>query len=133
MQEPFLQWEKEWYYGMIICGDPTLYVSQTGEPVLSIDIVSPSNGIYLSNQKLFPFSVPVVFGDAKISVDIINSGYGIDEISFSVNGEHLFVDTDPPYIFTYNVSTFGKIIIAAMATDFSGDSVTKILELWKFF
>ena len=25
-QAPFEQWEREWYYGMVVCGDPTLRV-----------------------------------------------------------------------------------------------------------
>lgn len=30
VQAPFVQWEKEWYYGMVLCGDPTLRVSGAG-------------------------------------------------------------------------------------------------------
>ena len=31
-QAPFLQWEKFWYYGMIVCGDPTLQVFRNYPP-----------------------------------------------------------------------------------------------------
>jgi hypothetical protein len=30
-QSPFLLWEQEWYYGMVVCGDPTLRPLQTGD------------------------------------------------------------------------------------------------------
>jgi len=31
-QAPYQLWEKEWYYGMVLCGDPTLYILRNGHP-----------------------------------------------------------------------------------------------------
>ena len=42
-QAPFVQWEKEWYYGMMICGDPLLFIINNEHPN-SPNIKGPSNG-----------------------------------------------------------------------------------------
>jgi hypothetical protein len=31
-QAPYLLWEKEWYYGMVVCGDPTLFIIENKHP-----------------------------------------------------------------------------------------------------
>ncbi|KYK20008.1 hypothetical protein AYK24_04340 [Thermoplasmatales archaeon SG8-52-4] len=31
-QSPFVQWEKEWYYGMVLCGDPLLFILNNQHP-----------------------------------------------------------------------------------------------------
>ncbi|KYK25814.1 hypothetical protein AYK20_03945 [Thermoplasmatales archaeon SG8-52-1] len=31
-QSPFVQWEKEWYYGMVVCGDPMLFIINNSHP-----------------------------------------------------------------------------------------------------
>jgi len=42
-QAPFELWEKEWYYGMVLCGDPILRVSGAGAK-LALDSRSPGAG-----------------------------------------------------------------------------------------
>ncbi|UCF49139.1 MAG: hypothetical protein JSU91_05165 [Thermoplasmatales archaeon] len=43
-QAPYLLWEKEWYYGMVVCGDPTLFIINNNHPI-EPDINGPNNGI----------------------------------------------------------------------------------------
>jgi hypothetical protein len=31
-QAPYVQWEKEWYYGMVLCGDPLLFIINNAHP-----------------------------------------------------------------------------------------------------
>jgi len=42
-QAPFEQWEKEWYYGMVVCGDPTLFIIENIHPTAPV-INGPING-----------------------------------------------------------------------------------------
>jgi len=42
-QAPYVLWEKEWYYGMVVCGDPTLFIIKNNHPN-SPDINGPTNG-----------------------------------------------------------------------------------------
>jgi len=132
-QAPFAQWEKEWYYGMMLCGDPTLTISKTNSPQLSIDIVSPSNGLYVKENKILPFFVPVIFGDATIKIEIINQGYGIDKVIFYNGQEVLFTDDDAPFEFVYNETTFGKRVITVKAIDTVDNIAEESVTFWKFF
>ncbi len=132
-QAPFAQWEKEWYYGMTLCGDPTLDLSETYSPQPSIEINSPSNGFYMNNKKILPFFVPVIFGDVTITVDIINQGYGIDKIIFSADGNELFTDNESPFEFVYGETVFGKQVINVKAIDLINKTAEKTVTFWKFF
>ena len=42
-QAPYLLWEQEWYYGMVICGDPTLFIIDNNHPTAP-EINGPTNG-----------------------------------------------------------------------------------------
>ncbi|MDG6219209.1 MAG: hypothetical protein QCI00_07190, partial [Candidatus Thermoplasmatota archaeon] len=132
-QTPFLQWQKEWYYGMVLCGDPTLTMSSTSEPVLRINIVYPDNGVYLKENRLFPFIVPVVFGDATIKVDIIDQGYGVKEMEFYLNNDFSYRIDTYPYEYTIDKILFGRQLISVVATDQLNNTVSKEITIWKFF
>jgi hypothetical protein len=42
-QAPYVQWEKEWYYGMVLCGDPMLFIINNGHPNKPV-ITGPEDG-----------------------------------------------------------------------------------------
>jgi hypothetical protein len=42
-QAPYLLWEQEWYYGMVVCGDPTLFIINNSHPQIP-DINGPTDG-----------------------------------------------------------------------------------------
>jgi hypothetical protein len=132
-QAPFVQWEKEWYYGMTLCGDPTLTLSETNSPNPSIEITSPSNGLYIKDKKLLPFFSPVIFGDVTIKIDVINQGYGIEKMIFYNSEKELFTDNEPPFEFIYNTTNFGKQSITVKAIDVVENTAEETVTFWKFF
>ena len=132
-QAPFAQWEQEWYYGMTLCGDPTLTLSETNSPQPSIEIISPSNGFYIKDKKILPFFVPVIVGDTTIKIDIINQGYGIEKMIFYNGEEVLFTDEESPFEFVFNETSFGKQEITVKAIDIVDNTVEKMVTFWKYF
>lgn len=132
-QAPFVQWEKEWFYGMTLCGDPTLTISPTDDPQVSIDIISPKEGIYVGNTRILPFFVPVVFGEVIVKIDVINQGYGIEKVWFYVDDKLFFTDDQAPFEFTFNQTVFGKQVIQVIAQDAVEKTVSESLTIWKFF
>ncbi len=42
-QAPYVLWEKEWYYGMVLCGDPLLFIINNGHPNKP-NITGPAGG-----------------------------------------------------------------------------------------
>ena len=132
-QAPFVLWEQEWYYGMILFGDPTLSMNPPPASSLDIDIVSPTNGLYLGLNQLFPFFAPVVFGAIPIQVEIVDPGDGIREVAFYVDETLVFTDEESPYEYVFDMSSFGKRTIRVVAEDVTYHSTDKEIRIWKFF
>jgi hypothetical protein len=120
IQAPYALWEKEWYYGMVICGDPTLklYPTNANNPV--IKITKPENGIYFKNEKILPFIIPTIIGNLTINTDIISSGYGISQISFYINNELINTDNNFPFEFQLNEQGIGLKEIKIIGIDNQG-------------
>jgi peptidase C25-like protein len=132
-QAPYAQWEKEWFYGMVICGDPTLTVFSSDPPKISIEISNPTNGIYLADSLILPFFNPVIFGNITIKANVMNPGYGIESLTFQLNDDIIFIDTDYPYEYCIDSVLFGKQKISIIAQDSRGQIDEKELFIWKFF
>ena len=132
-QAPFIQWEKEWFYGMMIFGDPTLQIDPTDEPSVSIEIVSPKKGIFFENQQIIPFFVPVVFSDATIKVSVNTANQEIDNVLFYINDELWTTDNNSPYETIVDKNAFGKQKIKVVANYNEDESVSDQLVIWKFF
>jgi len=129
-QAPFQKWEQEWYYGMVICGDPTLRVS----PFVGIDISKPGKNIYFNNNKILPFFTPVIFGD----IDVVMTPYNLDDIE----RVEVYIDdtlmanfSSSPFVWHWNEKTPFKIryTISVYAYTTSGNYVTDSLPVWRFF
>jgi hypothetical protein len=132
-QSPFLQWEKEWFYGMMIFGDPTLQVYPTDKQAPHIEIVHPNDGIYVGDQKVFPFFLPVIIGNTRIQVNVASANQEIDNVSFYVNDELWKIINMPPYEMIFDQNVFGKQNIKVVANYNKDDAVSDQLSIWKFF
>ena len=128
-QAPFALWEKEWFYGMVICGDPTLTVFSSDNPRLRIDISNPTDGFYVKDSFIFPFISPVIFGNITLKAQIISPGCGVDSVTFLLNDKELFIDTEYPYEFLIDQFTFGKQKISVRAVDTQGQINEKELMI----
>jgi hypothetical protein len=128
-QSPFQQWEKEWYYGMVLCGDPTLCISTATQ----MEITNPKNAIYLRNKEIMPFPVPVIIGKIDINVDVINLEYGIDRVEFYIDGILKETDITEPYSLVWDERDFFRHTIKTVAYDDSGKNAIRELLVWKFF
>ena len=132
-QAPFLQWEKEWFYGMMIFGDPTLQVYPTDKQTPDIEIVHPSDGIYVGAQKVLPFFSPVIIGDTRILVNVASANQEIDNVLFYVNDELWETINLPPYETVFDRTVFGKQNIKVVANYNKDEMVSDQLSVWKFF
>lgn len=131
MQQPYQQWEKEWYYGMVICGDPTLdlYPIKSNQP--QIKIIKPENALYYLNNKISNFLFPLIIGNISIEAKITNPGNGIKNVSFYINDELISYDDEIPYQLILDEKLFGKTTIKTVAIDYNNniatDSITSFI------
>ena len=132
-QAPFVQWEKEWYYGMVLNGDPllTLFVNASSTP--SVTITSPEDAIYINNSRVFPFFVPLVFGPTLIQVKVTNPGAGVRDVSFYVDGDLVSTDSTFPFMYSFSEKRFGRVTVDVVVTDSVGQQGSDTIILWKFF
>jgi len=129
IQAPYGSWEKEWYYGMVVCGDPTLEVI----PRTAVKITKPENGIYLAGNKVFPFFTKIVIGDIDVTLDFVDQ-VGIDKVEFYLDDELIETDDNPPYSWSWIEQTPMKLrhSVSAKAYNILGNYTTDNIIVWRF-
>ena len=128
-QAPFIQWEKEWYYGMVVCGDPTLSLNLKTQ----MKITKPEKAIYIRDNKVLPFFLPILIGKITIEANATNEEYGINRVEFLVDNDLRENDSSEPYSFSWNEPAFFRHNIKVIAYNNIGKSISKEIIVWKFF
>lgn len=129
-QAPYQKWEKEWYYGMVICGDPTLHVfpSVTDKP--QVQIKKPQDALYFFDEEVFPFIAPVVVGDITVETVVTNPGMGIVNVTFFVDDVVVGVDDDVPYECLIDERGVGRKTIKIVAVDCEGNVAVDSIDVF---
>jgi len=109
-QAPFQLWEKEWYYGMVLCGDPTLYILRNGYPEKPV-LDGPTNG---KPRKEYKFSIVTADPDADDVYYYVDWG---DETNSSWIGPY---SSGKEVIIGHSWSKIGGYSIKARAKDTNG-------------
>jgi hypothetical protein len=128
-QAPYQQWEKEWYYGMVVCGDPTLYIPTN----IQMKVTKPENALYISDKKILPFFTPVSIGKITIETTVTSNNYNIERVEFFVDGTLQSTDTTAPYSWTWTKVAFLQHTIKIVAYDTAGHTSSRECTLRKFF
>jgi hypothetical protein len=128
-QAPYVQWEKEWYYGLVALGDPTLRVVTPTQ----LKIIKPENAVYLTDKKILPFPAPLCLGRITINTSVSNINYGIEKVEFYMDDALQATVITAPYRWTWNHPAFFKHVVKVVAYDTGGHNTTREVTLWKFF
>jgi hypothetical protein len=128
-QAPYVQWEKEWYYGMVLCGDPTLSIPTA----MQMTVTKPENAVYLFDKKIVPFLVPLSFGRMTIEATVMCHDCGIEKVEFLVDGALCCTDVAEPYSWTWDTFAFLRHTVEVVAYDTMGRSTSQSFVVWKFF
>ncbi len=128
-QAPYVQWEKEWYYGMIVFGDPTLRVPS----FIQMQVTKPQDGLYIGDRLIMPLSTPVSIGRITVSANATCNNNGIDRVEFYVDGTLQSTDEEAPFSWTWDRMAFLRHTIKIVAYDTQSNSCSREIVLWKFF
>jgi hypothetical protein len=128
-QAPYLQWEKEWYYGMVVCGDPTLCIPTN----IQMKVTKPENALYIGDKKILPFFTPVSIGKITIETTATSNNYNIGRVEFFIDGTLQSTDSTAPYSWTWTRVAFLRHTIRIVAYDTAGHNSSREFSLWKFF
>jgi hypothetical protein len=128
-QAPYVQWEKEWYYGMVLCGDPTLCLPTA----MQMKVTKPENAVYLFDKKIIPFVVPLSLGKMTIEAAVMCHDCRIEKVEFSVDGTVCCTDVSEPYSWTWDTFAFLRHTVKVVAYDTNGRNTSQSFVVWKFF
>jgi hypothetical protein len=128
-QAPYVQWEKEWYYGMVVFGDPTLCI----QTPIQMKITKPENAVYLRDNKIISFPVPLGIGKITIETFAACKDADIEKVEFYVDNSLQSTDSTSPYSWTWNTPAFLRHNVKVIAYDTVGHNTTRELNMWKFF
>lgn len=127
-QAPYVQWEKEWYYGMVVFGDPTLCIPSQ----IQMTVTRPENALYIGDKKIMPFVTPVSLGKITIDASATSLSYGIEKVEFYVDDSLVSTDIAVPYSWTWNTIAFLRHTIKVVAYDTAGNTALREFFMWKF-
>jgi hypothetical protein len=132
-QAPYQLWEKEWYYGMVLCGDPTLTLLESNKAV-EVAITNPDEGFYWDDKKILdlPWAV-VIVGGITITAEIIHNVSGVDRVEFYIDDELKASVNVGPYVWLWEEKGFGRKKVAVVAYDDEGHCDRDELIVWKIF
>ena len=116
-QAPYQQWEKEWYYGMVLNGDPTLHIYPGMNPEKNVKITKPKNAIYIKNNEFLSFFTPVIIGEISVEAYVTNEEYDIERVEFFIDDELKSTDYEYPYEYLWDEKTIGQRTLKAIAYD----------------
>jgi hypothetical protein len=128
-QAPYQQWEKEWYYGMVVFGDPTLCIPTQ----IQMKVTRPEKAVYIGDKKMLSFLTPVSIGKITIEASAISNNYEIEKVDFYIDNKLRSTDMTAPYSWTWNNIAFLKHTVKVIAYDTAGHNSTREFTMWKFF
>jgi len=129
IQAPYELWEKEWYYGMVIFGDPTLCIPTQ----IQMKVIKPENAIYIGDKKILPFITPVSIGKITTEASATCNNYDIEKVEFYVDDTLQSTDYTSPYSWTWNTIAFSRFSIKVIAYDIAGHYLTREFKMLKYF
>ncbi len=110
----------------------TIVVTDEKEPFL--EVIKPSKGIYISNEKRRSFFTTIIFGDIDIIVNATD-GSGIDKVLFYIDNQDVATAEalSSPYLFVWTEKMFFKHTLRIVARDTVGKETSLEINVWKFF
>lgn len=86
-----------------------------------VAIVRPGPGLYLFNRRVMPLSSTVVVGAVDVEATVSTCGTVIQKVTFSVDGDAVYEDTEPPYRWRLDLPAFGRRTVTAAAYSPAGE------------
>jgi hypothetical protein len=98
----------------------------------SVQIIKPTNAIYINNNKIIPFFVTIIIGYISVEISALDELSGIEKVEFFVDSKLKGNDTTFPYRWTWDENLFFKHKLEVVIYDRSGNQNSEKLTVWKF-
>ena len=99
----------------------------------AVQITKPDNALYIRNDRVFPFFVPLVLFEIDVQVTASDAESGIERVEFYIDDILKANDTLEPYSWTWSERSFFMYTLKVIAYDNAGHHTEKEMRVWKFF
>jgi len=107
----------------------TLEIDVDNETPL-VDILSPSEGIYLFGRKIISYEHAVIIGNITIKVSVYDGLSGVKHVDFYIDNTLRYSDNTPPYSWIWNEPKIGSHEIKVIAYDMVGNEARKSMDVF---
>jgi hypothetical protein len=98
-----------------------------------VEIMKPTNGVYLFNKKILDFPRPLIIGRITIEATASDTMYTIEQVEFSIDDSIQSTDTTAPYNWQWTTWSFFKHTITATAYNAVGNCSSETINVLKIF
>ena len=81
-----------------------------------IEIIRPSNHLYIGDREIIPTASPVIFGKITVVAEVTDYS-SIKKVEFFVDGVYRYEDKNEPYEWEWNEPIIGKHVLGISSTD----------------
>jgi len=99
----------------------------------TIKITRPKNALYIKNNEITSFPVPVIVGSIQICFQTLDNETGLNRLEIYIDDELEAIFTTIPQSWTWDETAFGRHIIKAIAYDNCENEASDEITVWKFF
>ena len=92
-------------------GDKTItahFIYIPDETPPTVEILKPIDAIYILNQKIIPFNMPLIVGSLTIEVEATDEESGVDRVEFYIDGELKGEDNTSDYFWLWSDTEPGE-------------------------
>jgi hypothetical protein len=123
--------ESEW--ATLEVSMPKRKVSLVDTTPPSVSITKPEKALYINDEEIMPFFVPLIFGHIQIWPYANDNESGLNRLELYINDELIETFTSVPRSWTWDEKVFGKQTIKLIAYDNAGNDNIAMITVWKFF
>ncbi len=98
----------------------------------SASIIKPERAIYINNERIMWFFVPLIIGSGDLDIEVTTSSW-IDWVEFYIDGELQHIDYTRPFSWTWDEPEPLRHEIRAKAHDLTKKYTTQTINVWRFF
>lgn len=98
----------------------------------SASIIKPERAIYINNERIMWFFVPLIIGSGGLDIEVTTSSW-IDWVEFYIDGELQHNDSTQPFNWMWDEPKPLRHEIKIKAHDPTKKYTTRTINVWKFF
>ena len=111
--------------------DPHIIIIESEIP--NVEITKPKGALYINDNEIIPFIIPVIIGDIQIWFSAEDTISGLNQIELYTDNEIKVTFNSSPKSWLWDETVFLRHKIKVVAYDNADNNAIKEIKVWKFF